>query len=101
MANKLNIYPLSDRVVVKPALGEDKTASGIYIPDSASKEKPMQGEVVAVGPGRWDEDGEKQIPVAVKVGDIVLYSKYSPEEVEVDGETYLIISESSLLAIIN
>lgn len=99
--SKVNITPLADRVVVKPASAEEKTASGIYIPDTASKEKPMQGEVVAVGPGRWDEDGEKQIPVAVKVGDTVLYSKYSPEEVEVDGETYLIISESSLLAVIN
>jgi chaperonin GroES len=92
------IAPLADRVVVK-ALEESETMrGGLYIPDTA-KEKPQQGEIVAVGPGRV-EDGAK-VPMEVKVGDKVLYGKYSGTEVTIDGEQYLILRESDVLAVIN
>jgi chaperonin GroES len=92
------IAPLADRVVVK-ALEETETMrGGLYIPDTA-KEKPQQGEIVAVGPGRF-EDG-KRVPLDCKVGDKVLYGKYSGTEVAVDGEQYLILRESDVLAVIN
>lgn len=93
----MKVKPLSDRVVVKPLEAEEKTASGIVIPDTA-KEKPAQGEVVAVGSGKVD-DG-KRVPLEVKVGDKVLYSKYSPQEVKIDNEKLLILSESDILAVI-
>lgn len=87
------IKPLADRVVVEPQEAQTKTASGIYIPDTA-KEKPQQGKVVAVGPGKKDE------PMEVKVGDVVLYGKYSGTEVTVEEKKYLIIKQSDILAII-
>ena len=90
---KLSIQPLADRVVVKAAAAETKTKSGIIIPDSA-KEKPQKGEVVAVGPGKKDE------PITVKVGDTILYGKYSGTEINVDGNDYLIMRESDILAIV-
>lgn len=90
---KVNVRPLSDRVLIKPAEMEQKTASGIIIPDTA-KEKPMRGEVVAVGPGKKDE------PMTVKVGDQVLYGKYSGTEIAVDGVDYLIMRENDIYAII-
>jgi len=102
MANpkkKLSITPLADRVVVQPASREEVSASGIIIPDTASREKPEQGTVVAVGPGKY-EDGSRA-PMAVKVGDTVLFSKYGYDEVKIDGEDYLILSESSVLAVLN
>jgi chaperonin GroES len=92
------LEPLHDRVVIKAKQSGGKTDSGIYIPDTASKEKPEQGEVVAVGPGKVF-DGEL-IPMTVKKGDTVLFSKYSPDEVEIDGQNYLIVREESLLAIV-
>jgi chaperonin GroES len=92
----MNIKPLADRILVKPAPAEEKTASGIIIPDSA-KEKPMQGEVLAVGSGRIAEDG-KVTPLELKVGDKVLYGKYSGTEVTVDGQEYLIMRESDVYA---
>jgi chaperonin GroES len=97
---KLSIKPLGDRVVVLPdeKEGEKKLSSGIIIPETADKEKPMTGEVVAVGPGKY-EDG-KLVPMQVKVGDRVLFGKYSHEEVKVEGEEYYLISESNILAII-
>ncbi len=95
---KLSIKPLADRVLVKPSKAEEKTASGIIIPDTA-KEKPMQGEVVAAGKGRVADDG-KVSPLEVKVGDKVLYGKYSGTEVTFDGEEYLIMRESDIYAII-
>lgn len=89
----LNIKPLADRVLVEPLEAETKTASGIIIPDSA-KEKPQQGVVMAVGVGKKDE------PMTVKVGDKVLYGKYSGNEISVDGKKYLIMHESDIFAII-
>ena len=93
------IKPLEDRIVVKPLDAEQTTASGLVIPDTA-KEKPQEGEVVAVGEGRWDEDGEKRIPLDVKVGDTVLYSKYGGTEVKYGGEDYLVLSARDLLAVV-
>ena len=92
------IAPLADRVVVKALDDAETMRGGLYIPDTA-KEKPQQGEIVAAGPGRY-EDG-KRIPLDVKVGDKVLYGKYSGTEVSVDNEQYLILRESDVLAVIN
>jgi len=97
-AEKLSIQPIADRVVVKPATREEVSASGIIIPDSASREKPERGTVVAVGLGRY-EDGDL-IPMTVKVGDTVLFSKYGYDEVKIDGQEYFILPESQVLAII-
>ncbi|MBM4157595.1 MAG: co-chaperone GroES [Ignavibacteria bacterium] len=94
----MKLRPLSDRVLVKPSPAEEKTKSGIIIPDTA-KEKPMQGEIIAVGKGKTDDNG-KFIPLEVKVGDKVLYGKYSGTEVTIDGEEYLIMRESDIYAII-
>jgi chaperonin GroES len=101
MATKteLNIRPLGERVIVKALPQEEKTKSGIYLPDTA-KEKPQQGEVMAVGNGKVTEDG-KTIPMNVKTGDKILYGKYSGTEVKIDGEEYLIIKESEILAILS
>ncbi len=90
---KLNIQPLADRVVVEAALAEEKTASGIIIPDTA-KEKPQKGIIVAVGKGTIDE------PMTVKVGDTVIYGKYSGTEITIEGNDYLIMKESDIYAII-
>jgi chaperonin GroES len=89
----LNIRPLADRVVIEPAAAEEKTASGIIIPDTA-KEKPQRGTVLAVGPGKKDE------PTTVKVGETVLYGKYSGTEIAIDGGDYLIMRESDILAVV-
>ena len=100
MSKKPNIIPLADRIVVQPlADAEATTASGIFIPDTVSKEKPEQGVVVAVGEGRTTDDG-KVIPIKVKEGDTVIFSKYGPAEVKIDDEKYFIISESRILAIV-
>lgn len=102
-AARAPLQPLGDRVIVRPlSLDElsSKTASGIIIPDSA-KEKPEQGTVIAVGPGKWNEDGDARIPVPVAVGDKVMFSKYGFDEVKIDGTTYYVIAESNILAIIN
>ena len=95
----INIKPLEDRLVVKPLDAEQTTASGLVIPDTA-KEKPQEGEVLAVGPGRWNEDGDERIPLDVKVGDRVLYSKYGGTEIKHGGEEYLILSARDVLAIV-
>ncbi|MFA6536263.1 MAG: co-chaperone GroES [Candidatus Paceibacterota bacterium] len=99
--NKNKIQPLGDRVLVKPVSSDDrkKTKSGIFIPDTISKEKPEQGEVVAIGPGRT-EDG-KLVPIKVKVGDTVMFSKYGYDEIKIDEVEYFIIKEENILAIIN
>jgi len=96
-ANKTKIVPLADRLVVKNVQQEEVLASGIVIPDTA-KEKPQQAEVVAVGPGRWDEDGKKRVPMEIEVGDIVVYAKYSGNDIKIDHEEYLILSEKDVLA---
>ena len=101
---KSPITPLGDRVIVRPLTEEELgtvSASGIIIPDTAKKEKPEQGIVIAVGPGKWDEDGEKRIPMEVKVGDRVVFSKYGYDEVKIDDKEYFIVSESSILGIFN
>ncbi|MCL6581350.1 MAG: co-chaperone GroES [Firmicutes bacterium] len=97
-ATKLNIRPLGDRVVVKVLEQEERTASGIVLPDTA-KERPQQGEVLAVGPGRRGEDGNL-LPMTVKVGDRVLFSKYGGTEVKLGGEEYLILREDDILGIL-
>jgi len=101
MTKKLSLKPLGDRVVVMPSEkeGEKKLASGIIIPETVDKEKPAQGTVVAVGPGKF-EDG-KRIPMQVKTGDTVLFSKYGYDEVKISGQEYYILSESNILGIVN
>ena len=97
------IKPLQDRVVVRRLTDEEagtKSASGIIVPDTVSKEKPEQGIVVAVGEGKWDEDGEKRIPMDVKVGERIIFSKYGFDEVKIAGEELYIVSASSVLGII-
>jgi chaperonin GroES len=96
----MNLRPLFDKVLVTSSSKEETTASGLVLPDTASKERPEQGTVIAVGPGRFDEDGEKRIPMSVKVGDKVVFKKYSPDEVKVDDKEYLVLSESDIIAVI-
>lgn len=97
---KKQITPLGDRVLLKPQTNEGKrTESGIIIPDTVDKEKPEIGKVVAVGAGRINDNGAT-IPMRVKVGDTVMFSKYGPDEIKVDGEEYLIVSEANILAVI-
>ncbi|MCW2898252.1 MAG: 10 kD chaperone [Streptosporangiaceae bacterium] len=98
-ATKVVLKPLEDRIVVQPLEAEQTTASGLVIPDTA-KEKPQEGTVLAVGPGRWDDEGKKRIPLDVKVGDVVLYSKYGGTEVKYNNEEYLVLSARDVLAII-
>lgn len=94
----IKLTPLEDKIIVKQAEAQTQTASGLYIPDNA-KEKPQQGEVLAVGPGRRDDKGER-ISMDVKVGDKVLYSKYGGTEVHYEGEDYLIVGARDILAIL-
>jgi chaperonin GroES len=98
MASKLKLKPLGARVIVEPIEQDEKTASGIYLPETA-KEKPQEGKVMAAGPGDRDEDG-KRIPMDVNVGDKVLFAKYSGTEVKIDGKKLLIMRESDILAVI-
>jgi len=91
------LAPLEDRIVVQANEGDQTTASGLVIPDTA-KEKPQEGTVVAAGPGRWNEDGDGRIALDVKVGDVVIYSKYGGTEVTIDGEDLLILSSRDVLA---
>ncbi len=95
----VNIKPLEDRILVQSLEAEQTTASGLVIPDTA-KEKPQEGKVVAVGPGRFDEDGDKRIPLDVKVGDVVIYSKYGGTEVKYNGIEYLLLGARDILAIV-
>jgi chaperonin GroES len=97
-SKKLNLKPLGDRLVVEPMEKEERTASGIILPETA-KEKPQEGTVLAAGPGRTDDDG-KRIPMDVKVGDVVLYAKYAGTEVKIDDKKLLILKESDVLAIV-
>ncbi|MDQ7820670.1 MAG: co-chaperone GroES [Armatimonadota bacterium] len=95
----MKLRPLGDRVLVRPIEDEERTSGGIVLPDTA-KEKPQRGEVVAVGPGEWDEEGEKRLPLDVKVGDHVLFAKYAGTEVKIDGVEHLILRHSDILAIV-
>jgi chaperonin GroES len=96
----VQIKPLEDRILVEVIDAETKTASGLVIPDTA-KEKPQEGKVLAVGPGRFDEDGEKRIPMDIKTGDTVIFSKYGGTEVNYDGKDYLLLSARDVLAIVS
>jgi chaperonin GroES len=91
-----NLHPLADRVLVKPIEKEERTKSGIYLPDTA-KEKPQEGEILAVGPGKISDDG-KRIEMDLKVGDVVIYAKYGGTEIKVDDEELMILRESDILA---
>jgi chaperonin GroES len=96
------IKPLGDRLIVRPLTDEERgsaSPSGIIIPDTAQKEKPEQGVVIAVGLGRFDEDGEKRIPMEVKVGDRIVFSKYSHDEIKIGKEEYYIVAETNVLGI--
>jgi chaperonin GroES len=97
-SKKLSLKPLADRLVVEPVEKEERTASGIILPETA-KEKPQEGTVLAAGPGRTDDDG-KRIAMDVKVGDVVLYAKYAGTEVKIDEKKLLILKESDILAIV-
>lgn len=96
----VSIKPLEDRILVQPLDAEQTTASGLVIPDTA-KEKPQEGKVLAVGPGRFDDGGEKRVPLDISVGDVVVYSKYGGTEVKYDGEEYLILSARDVLAVVD
>lgn len=101
--SKSPVEPLHDRVILKPLSAEElgtTTASGIIIPDSA-QEKPEQGVVIAVGPGKWNEDGDARVPVSVSVGDRVLFSKYGYDTIKIQGVEYYVVTESNILAVIN
>jgi chaperonin GroES len=95
----MNFKPLSNHLFIESTEPEKMTKSGIVIPDTADKEKPMMGTVVAVGPGKWNEKGER-VQMSVKVGDKVLFKKYGPDEVEVEGKKYLVGDEDDILAIL-
>ncbi len=95
----VSIKPLEDRIVVRPVDAEQVTASGLVIPDTAT-EKPQEAEVIAVGPGRFNEDGDARVPLDVKVGDRVIFSKYGGTELKYDGKEYLVLSARDVLAII-
>lgn len=95
----MNLHPLNDHIFLEPLEEEKTTKSGIVLPETAEKEKPIKGKVVAVGPGKLDEKG-KRVPMSVKVGDLVLFKKYGPDELEMDGKKYLVGEENDILAIL-
>jgi chaperonin GroES len=95
----MNLLPLHDQVIIKPLSAEEKTKSGIILPDTVSKERPEQGEIVAVGPGRLLDNGQRS-PISVQVGQKVMFKKYSTEELKYDGQEYLVVAEKDILAII-
>lgn len=95
----MQFKPLSNHLFIEPIEEENKTKSGIVLPETAEKEKPIRGKVIAVGPGKLNERGER-IPMSVKVGDIVLFKKYGPDEIELEGKKYLVGDEDDILAIL-
>ena len=95
----MNFKPLSNHVFLEPLEEEKTTKSGIVIPDTAEKEKPIKGKVLAVGPGKTNEKGER-VPMSVGVGDVVLFKKYGPDEIEIEGKKYLVGDEDDILAIV-
>lgn len=95
----MTIKPLSDHILIEPIAQEEKTKSGILLPDTADKESPEQGKVIAVGPGRKDESGNV-VPMEVKEGDVVLFTKYGPNEIKIEDKEYLIAKQEDILAIL-
>jgi len=95
----MKIHPISDHILIKPLKNEEKTKSGILLPETAEKEKPEQGKVIAVGPGKKTEQG-KVISMEVKPGDVVLFTKYGPNEIKINGKEYLIAKEEDILGIV-
>ena len=95
----MNIKPLTDHILIEPLKEEEKTKSGIFLPETASKERPEEGVVIAVGPGKKNEEG-KIVPMSVKQGQKVLFTKYGPNEIKIDGKEYLIAKEEDILAVI-
>jgi chaperonin GroES len=95
----MNIKPLSDHILIEPAKEEEKTKTGIFLPQTAEKERPEQGKIIAVGPGKTTSSG-KIIPINVKIGDKVFFTKYGPNEIKIEGKDYLIAKEEDILAII-
>ncbi|MEN9558011.1 MAG: hypothetical protein RL141_380 [Candidatus Parcubacteria bacterium] len=93
------LRPLGDRIIVKPVAREEMTKAGIILPDTADKERPEQGEVISVGPGRVLDNGNVA-PMNVKVGDKIVFKKYSPDEVKIEGEEYLVLAESDVMAVV-
>ena len=100
MATATKLRPLGDRVVVQPMAREERTSSGIVLPDTANKEKPQEGEIIAAGPGRLNEDGDEREPMDVKVGDKVLYAKYAGTEFKIGDDELLIVSQKDILAVV-
>lgn len=95
----INFKPLSNRVFIEPLEEEKTTKSGIVLPDTAEKERPVRGKILATGPGKLNEKGER-VPISVKVGDTVLFKKYGPDEIEIEGKKYLVGDEEDILAIL-
>ena len=95
----MNLKPLSNHVFIEPTEEEQKTKSGIVLPDTAEKERPIKGKIIAVGPGKLNDKGER-VPMSVKVGDVVLFKKYGPDEFELDDKKYLVGDEEDILAIL-
>ncbi|PIT92236.1 MAG: co-chaperone GroES [Candidatus Harrisonbacteria bacterium CG10_big_fil_rev_8_21_14_0_10_42_17] len=96
----MNVKPLSNHLFIEPVEEDKTTKSGLVIPDTAERERPMKGKILAAGPGKLNDKGER-IPLSVKVGDVVLFKKYGPDEIEFDGKKYLVGEEDDVLAIIN
>ncbi len=96
----MNLRPLADRVIVRASSKEEKTASGIILPDTVDKERPEQGEVIAVGPGKLSDSGTR-VAMDIKVGDTVVFKKYAPDEVKIGDDEYLVLSESDIMAVID
>ena len=94
-----SLRPLADRVIVEPLDREETTAGGILLPETA-KEKPQEGKILAIGPGRWDEDGKNRVPLEVAVGDVVIFAKYSGTEIKIGDKKLLILSEKDILAVL-
>jgi len=95
----MNLKPLNDHVIIKPITADEVTKSGIVLPDTVDKERPEKGEIIASGPGKLLDNGQRA-SMSVKMGDKVMFKKYSPDEIKIDGEEYLVISESDILAIL-
>ena len=96
----MKLQPLSNKVVIEPVEAQTVTKSGIVLPETSANEKPRVGTIIAVGEGKWDEDGKRRIPMSVSVGDKVLFKKYGPDEIEIEGKEYLIGEEDDILAVI-